>query len=122
MNVQPISVLAGIPAALRVIIYGGVLILAVLGLSVGLLWLRRRLYSTDGRAGAVEAGFSIEKLEIMHLTGQISESEFKRLRTSALGLAGEAGGEDNSSLRHPAGSDDEKTGEAGGEDPRAEEE
>jgi hypothetical protein len=65
---------------------GAVLVLVVLLAGVGLVWLRRRVLSSEGRGGAAGRSFSIEGLEEMRRAGQISEQEFRTLRRAALGL------------------------------------
>lgn len=88
-------------------IYGTVLALAALGLYVAILWLRRKFgRPTDTSSGA---GFSIDELEAMHKSGQISDAEFRRLRSRALKLAGGSGQQQESELSEPPASDDERS-------------
>jgi len=55
------------------------------------------------------AGFSMERLEQLHKTGQISSGEYKMLRMKATGLADEIS-QVNSSLSQPLYGDDEDQG------------
>ena len=81
-----------------------------------LLVFRRKIRADEpGWEGA--EGFSIEALEVMRASGQISEAEFKALRRTALGL--DTGGQ---SVDNAASSDDggvPMNGISGDQDPSA---
>ena len=107
-----VSMLSAMRPVTRVLIWGTMLILALLGLWIVLVLFKRRCGS--GVSGPEEPGLSIEKLENLRSSGQISEEEFRVLRRAVLGLdAGEAK-KGNLPLR-PSGKDDdgdEGTGQA----------
>jgi len=80
--------------AQEAVLYGAILLAAVLVLAGAWYWLRRRLRGLGERDQP--EGFSLEDLEAMRSSGQISDEEFRRLRRGALGLAGPAAGEGES--------------------------
>ena len=67
------------------LMWGGILMIAVLGLG-GLLLMVRRVY-LRWLKGEEPQGFSIETLERMRESGQIDGAEFSRLRRLSLNLA-----------------------------------
>ena len=71
--------------ATQAILWGAVLLLAVLAMGVFVLFMRRRMLSRS-KAEALEA-FSIADLRAMRASGQLSDEEFKQLRAVVLGLA-----------------------------------
>ena len=101
--------LALTPTAIRAIVVGGVLMLAILLVGVLLLpWLRRRYHPSAGGGQRAQArGFSMEGLEAMRRSGQISEEEFRALRRAALGLAVGKGKTENSASSTPTSRDDD---------------
>ncbi|MHC4982586.1 MAG: hypothetical protein ACYTF6_05385 [Planctomycetota bacterium] len=97
-----------------VVISGTALIVAALSFYLVLVWLRRKYGSSGDFSSA--AGFSIGELEAMRESGQISEKEFRRLRSWALGLGAKPGKDEQSELSNSPDSDDEEA-EVRGEDP-----
>jgi len=93
-------------AVLCVVACGVGLIVAAAAFYVAITWLSRRLRPSDETPLA--KGFTIETLETMRNSGQISEEEFARLRCSALGLEPGHGKGGESQLSNPTQSDDEK--------------
>ena len=91
---------------MHVVVYGTALILALMALYLGLVWLRRRFRRSSG--GPAGPGFTIDELEAMRASGQLSDGEFRRLRSLALGLSAGARGQKESELSNPPGTDDEK--------------
>jgi len=89
----------------RILLFGGALIVAVLAMGVVILWARRRYRSADSD-GDEQAGFSIEQLEALRKSRQISPAEFARLRRSALGLDVRDDKRENSTSSPPAEGDD----------------
>ena len=69
--------------AIQAILWGGVLLLAVLVLGVFLLVMRRKMLAEAESSSA----FSIEDLEAMRKSGHLSDEEFRQLRTVAMGVA-----------------------------------
>jgi len=110
------STMAGIMAQLavtdgeagRLLLCTGVLILAVLGLGV-LLVLVRRLYQKLLQWHAA-AAFPLADLEQMHRQGLITDEEFGRLRKRSLRLDDRAPENTESQSRPPAKDDDEGVG------------
>ncbi len=69
---------------IKLLLWGGILILAITALGIAVIVLRRRtLTRTDG---AASENFSIGQLESLRDAGQISPEEFRRLRRGLLGL------------------------------------
>jgi hypothetical protein len=94
-------------SASQVIVYGLALLVVAGVMGVFMLWARRRLVSrAAGQDRPPEAGFTVERLEEMFRSGQISGEEFERLRRFALGLERRAGKSDGMSSSTPAGLDD----------------
>ncbi len=89
----------------RILLFGVVLIVAVLAMGAVVLWARRRYRSADSD-GDKQAGFSIEQLEDLRKSGQISPAEFACLRRSALGLDVRDDKRDNSASSPPVKGDD----------------
>lgn len=86
---------------------GGALVLAgALGLGVVLAWVRRQ--AGKRLQNELSKGFTIDDLERMRASGQISEQEFRLLRKTAMraNLGGD-GKNGESSLRPQAPRDDE---------------
>ena len=70
---------------LQVVIWGAVLLLAVLAIGIFVLVARRRILD---RAEADRANaFSVEDLAAMRASGQLTDEEFRQLRAAALGVA-----------------------------------
>ena len=88
--------------AFQILVAGGVLLAAIVVLTVAYKWLRRRLDRPDE---STDSGFSIEVLERLHGQGAISDGEFERLRQQALGLDQRGPG-----LTPGAPNDDEEAG------------
>lgn len=91
---------------------GDVLIIGIIGIVAIVLvagpvifWLRRRALMGDGGA---EPGFSVERLQELRASGEISEEEFQQLRRATLGLAEEAAEKDSSRSSAPGDGDDEE--------------
>ena len=81
-----ISILsASTPSVPEVVFWCVVLIAAIIAMGVVVIVLRRKFHPASEQLQLQEA-FTIEKLERMREKGQISESEFKLLRSRALGL------------------------------------
>ena len=80
---RPLTMLAQGHAgpASRILLWGLVLLALIMVAGVGFLWLRRRL--AEGRRAAPE-NFSMEALEALRTSGELSEAEFRRLRRAAL--------------------------------------
>ena len=97
-----LAALAG--GAGKVILCGVVLMLAIgtLGLVVVLA---RRFFLLSGRQ-LRKPGFSVESLQAMLQSGQISQEEFSQLRRIALGLDSANEDHDNSTLSPPLWQDD----------------
>ncbi len=84
------------------------LLLAVIASGLVVLWLRRRVRQADESGGG---SFSIEALEKMRASGELTEDEFRLLRRAALplGLTPEDDGpedDENSTLSPPYDGDD----------------
>ena len=70
---------------LEIVLWGGVLVVALVILGIFVLVVRRRLLA---RAEAeVGEAFSIDDLETMRASGHLTDEEFKQLRAVALGVA-----------------------------------
>ena len=68
----------------KLLFWGGILMVAIAALGIAVIVLRRRtLYRADS---AASENFSIGQLESLRDTGQISAEEFKRLRRGLMGL------------------------------------
>jgi len=82
---RPLTMLAQGQAGLasRILLWGLVLLALIVIAGVGFLWFRRRL--AEGRRSA-PATFSMEALEALRTSGELSEGEFRRLRRAALPL------------------------------------
>ena len=82
---RPVTLLAQGQAGLasRILLWGLALVALIVIAGVGLLWFRRRL--AQGR-GPAPATFSMEALEAMRTSGELSAEEFRRLRRAALPL------------------------------------
>jgi len=72
-------------SVIQIVLWGGVLVVALLVLGIFVLIVRRRLLARAEAAGG--EAFSIGDLETMRATGQLSDEEFKQLRVTAMGLA-----------------------------------
>ncbi len=110
MNLGTLTIFSSAAAlsseAYNVLIYGGLLILAIIGGGLAIVyWVRRSLRSPQDEP---VAGFSIDNIEELRNSGLISDEEFRNLRTKALGVGKPAGEKDNSSLSYPPLDDDEK--------------
>jgi len=93
----------------RVLIWGTVLILSLLAFWIVLVLLRRRY--GRGASALREPGLSMEELENLRSSGQISDEEFRALRRAVLGLdVGEAK-KGNLPLRPDGKDDDGQDGE-----------
>jgi len=91
---------------MRVMLWGIVVVLALLLLGALLLWMRRRYHSLPSRRESAEAGFSIGGLESLRRNAQITREEFKRLRRLALGLDRGPEEKDNPTSSPPMKDDD----------------
>jgi len=92
-----------------------ILVIIVIG-AVVIPWIKRR-YAGGGEVSGPEQGFSIEHLQRMHDSGEISREEFRRLRRAALGLEAETAKTDNSPSSWPSADDDDVcAGDPGAED------
>ena len=81
------------------LLWGGVFGLALVGLGVAVIVLRRKLLPTEGASrGQAPSPFSVEGLEAMRAAGRISEEEFRRLRRAALSVLERLMGADNPEL------------------------
>ncbi len=118
------QLLLGLGGPPKTILISGAALAVVIALFGWLvLWLRRKMASP--LPDDTFKGFSINNLEAMHQSGQLSREEFQRLRRAALGLSGaplgpsSGGGDDadaeattenadeaNCTLRHPPKPDD----------------
>lgn len=101
--VKSLSVAVADPA--RVVLWGAIMVAAVVVLGGGVLWLRRRLFRRP--AAGEDAGFSIEHLEELHRCGQIDDAEFRRLRNAALGLGPPGAEKPDRPSSPPCDADDE---------------
>jgi len=99
--------------SLRVLVAGGAVIACLVAMGVGAVWMRRKF--DPRRAEKLQGGFTVERLEAMLRSGELSPEEFRFLRRRALGLDAAGGKLDNSSSSAPGGRDDEQDG-AGGDD------
>ncbi len=73
--------------AQREILVAGAIFLAVLILAVFLVyWLRRKWDPRRGQGADQDGKLTIEQIESMHQTGQISDEEFTAMRRVAMGL------------------------------------
>jgi hypothetical protein len=63
--------------------YGSILIVALVGLGLGIWWIRRWLFSA-GESGGEEL-WSLHQLRQWRAAGQISQAEFERLRAEMIG-------------------------------------
>jgi len=101
----------GVPffTPMRLLLYGGVLILAIAGLGLVVLWTRRRYYGPERGAEQPDSAFSIEALEEFRRAGEISEEEFRSLRHAALGLGARVRKNDSSASSFPIRDDEGKT-------------
>ena len=108
-------VLGAHPAA-EVLVWGIAVILVVLVMAMVTMYLRKRARETVGRS---KAGLSIEKLENLHSSGQITDQEFQTLRQTVLGLSRQDGRKPQESLS-PHRQDDDADREGVAEDARAE--
>ena len=103
----------------RLILYLCLVMLAVLVLGFGLKYLRRRFHTSPPER-PTGPGFTMDDLERLRDAGELTDAEFKRLRSRVLEVAAlapdkeQSAGED-SSLRPPAGDDDELEAEADGD-------
>jgi hypothetical protein len=105
------SLLAEIdPKSLHALVAIGAVLLAIMAGGVALLWLRKRVRSTDRDGGKA---FEIEQLEGLLRAGAISLEEYRRLRRAALGLDSGGGKKDDSSLSDGRKTDEEDRGVAG---------
>jgi hypothetical protein len=112
MSTVLMAAASGVGTAVEIIIWGGIVIAAVLLLGFVLMWVRRKYHPAGGAARPRdEAGFTVDDLERLHASGQISREEFKRLRSVALGLGGASGPAGDSSSSVAVFSDDEEAGE-----------
>lgn len=98
--------------AFRMLFWGLVLLTLCVVSGLVLLWLRRRMAKADNSS---LVSFSIEALEDMRASGQLSEEEFRRLRRTVLPLgmqemAQQAEKADNCTLSPPSDGDDEERG------------
>jgi len=91
----------------ELLIWAGVMILALMLLGSAILWLRGRLFAHPAR-GEGDGGFTINQLEDLHRSGQLSEAEFRRLRRASLGLGIPKAQKNNSSSSPPCPDDDGK--------------
>jgi hypothetical protein len=91
----------------RLLVYGGVAIGAIVVLGAVLLLIRRRLHAPGLREAESGPAFTIEQLEAFRRMGTISEEEFSRLRRMALNLGSPAAEQKNTGSR-PAEADDEE--------------
>jgi hypothetical protein len=113
MSTVLIAAASGVGTAVEIIIWGGVVIVAVLALGFVLMWVRRKYHPAGGAARPRdEAGFTVDDLERLHASGQISREEFRRLRPVALGLEAASGPAGDSSSSGAVFSDDEEAGQA----------
>ena len=109
MSAHVAVLVAVAPGTARVLIYGSLLMVAIVaGGIVVTIWLRRMV--RRGQDIADQAGFSIEHLEKIHRLGQISDEEFRRLRKFALGIENQTGEKGDSPLSCRASDDDDKDG------------
>ena len=116
MNVGVDAFPPAVSSPLDFMIWGGVVLLALLALGAVVFGFRRKLTARLDEQGQ---GMSIEKLEELRSGGQISDEEFRILRRAALGLSEAVAGQSDSSLRQPAEDDDESS-QTDGEDAPAE--
>ena len=66
-----------------IMLYGGLLIVALLALGAAIWWLRRRYLADD--ASRVDGVWSLQQLRDLRARGEISEAEFQQLRAEMLG-------------------------------------
>ncbi len=94
----------------HMLIWGMVLILFLVVGGAGLLWLRHRIAANKA---SMAGAFSLDALQDMRASGELTEEEFRTLRDAALpidvqALVQEQDDKDpNSTLSHPANGDDE---------------
>jgi hypothetical protein len=82
-------------------------------------WVRRRFHPASRRQdGSLAGGFSLERLDVMRRSGEISDEEFRSLRRAALGLDAGAAKSPNCASSAPQGAVDDELG-AGTEAPGA---
>jgi len=86
------------------------LLLAVLATAAA--WVRKRLLARPRRQARGDSGFTIEHLEAMHASGQISREEFGRLRRQALKLDAAGGTDGQGHSSPPLGDDDGESGKS----------
>jgi len=87
-----------------IMLYGGLLILALVVLGAAVWWIRRRYLA---EAGSTDGGvWSLQQLRELRASGEISEAEFQSLRSEMLGRhalrttgSTDATGVDETSLR-----------------------
>ena len=77
---------------LSLALWGAMIIVAIVVLGLGMLWARKYAARSMKGGADAEGELTIERLEEMYQSGQITREEFSVLRRSALGL-GPAGAE-----------------------------
>jgi hypothetical protein len=90
----------------EIVLWGGLVLVAVMLVGIVLLWLRRK-YRNGGDTGPSTA-FSIASLEQMRQRGEISDEEFKALRLRALGLSASPRTVEATSSEPPTGDDEQE--------------
>ena len=101
--------LASMAAIRQVLVYCGILMGLVLVLAAVLVLLRRRFHRARlDRDQMDPAGFSIEQLEALRRSGQISGEEFSTLRRTALRLDALSEREDTSVMENEPGADENR--------------
>jgi len=118
-HLGPCALFVAVGRVGKLLIWTGVMIVAIILLGSAVLWLRRRVFARCAR-GEGDSGFSIDQLEELHRSGQLSEAEFRRLRRASLGLERPTARKSNSSSSPPGPDDDGEKGQAP-EPPRADE-
>ncbi|MCK4275135.1 MAG: SHOCT domain-containing protein [Phycisphaerae bacterium] len=101
---EPSTIGALTPAA-KVVISSCVLIVFLLIGGAVVLYLRGKFYAARNRRAA--PGLSMETLQQLRQSGEISEQEFARLRRSSLGISEPTGERANSTSSRPPADDDE---------------
>ena len=66
-----------------ILLYGSLLIVALIVLGTVVLWLRRKYLADE--APQVDGVWSLQQLRDLRITGEISEDEFQRLRAEMIG-------------------------------------
>lgn len=94
----------------HMLIWGMVLILFLVVGGAGLLWFRHRIAATKA---SMAGAFSLDALQDMRASGELTEEEFRTLRDDALPIDVQAFVQEqddkdpNSTLSHPSSGDDE---------------